>query len=92
MATGKKDTIGTTALRAAAVLVTLAALAGCSVQRPGSAQDHSFDSVERNRAAMGVAPADTSYDQAERNRLTVGTWIDASYDDVERLRAGRLGG
>ncbi len=40
---------------------------------------------------MGVAPADSSYDQAERNRLTVGTHVDTSYDDVERLRAGRVG-
>ena len=40
---------------------------------------------------MGITPADTSYDQAERNRLTIGTRLDASYDAVERLRAGRLG-
>ena len=92
MATGKTNAIGTSALRAAAALVALMALAGCSVQRPGAAQDHSFDSVERNRAAMGVAPADTSYDQAERNRLTLGTSVDSSYDDIERLRAGRVGG
>ena len=39
---------------------------------------------------MGVAPADSSYDQAERNRLTVGTHVDKSYDDIERLRAGRV--
>ena len=92
MATGKTNGIGTSALRGAMALVTLMALAGCSVQRPGGAQDHSFDSVERNRAAMGVAPADTSYDQAERNRLTVGASVDASYDDIEKLRARRVGG
>lgn len=40
---------------------------------------------------MGVTPADTSYEQAERNRLTVGTWVDTSYDAIERLRAGRVG-
>ena len=70
---------------------TLTALAACSVQRPGAAEDHSLDAVEQNRAAMGVAPADSSYDQAERNRLTVGTAIDTSYNDIERLRAGRVG-
>ena len=63
----------TTALAAVLVLSTMTALAACSVQRPGAAEDHSLDTVEQNRAAMGVAPADSSYDQAERNRLTVGT-------------------
>jgi hypothetical protein len=91
MATGKTNGIGMSALRGAMVLVTLMAVAGCSVQRPGAAQDHSFDAVERTRAAMGVAPADTSYDQVEHNRLSVGTAVDTSYSDVERLRAGRLG-
>ena len=68
-------------------LAALTALAGCSVERTGAAADHSLDAVERQRAAMGVAPADTSYEQAERNRLTVGGPVDTSYDDVERLRA-----
>ena len=40
---------------------------------------------------MGVAPADTSYDQAEHNRLTVGTWVDTSYDE-RRTVAGRTRG
>ena len=91
MATSKTNRIGTSAGFGVAALMALMALAGCSVQRPGAAQDHSFDSVERNRAAMGVSPADTSYDQAEHNRLTVGTSVDTSYDSIERLRAGRLG-
>src|SRR5687768_7458787 len=91
MATSKTNANGTSSLRAAAALITLMALAGCSVQQPAAAQDRSFDSVERTRAAMGVAPADTSYEQAERNRLTVGTSVDSSYDDVERLRATRVG-
>jgi hypothetical protein len=91
MATGKTNGIGTSALGATMALVTLMALAGCSVQRPGAAQDHSLETVERNRAAMGVAPADTSYEQAEHNRLTLGTWVDTSYADIERLRAGRVG-
>ena len=72
-------------------LAAVIALAGCSVQRPGAAQDHSLDAVERNRAAMGVAPADTGYDQVERNRLAFGGSVDTSYDDVERLRAGGIG-
>jgi hypothetical protein len=91
MATGKTNGIGTSALRGTMALVTLMALGACSVQRPGAAQDHSLDTVERNRAAMGVTPADTSYERAEHNRLTVGTWVDTSYDDIERLRAGRVG-
>ena len=70
-------------------LAALMALAGCSVERPGAGADHSLDAVERQRAAMGVAPADTSYEQAERNRLTVGEHLDTSYDDVERLRAAQ---
>ena len=90
MATGKNDG-SRTALGAAVVLATVTALAACSVQRPGTAEDHALDTVERNRAAMGVPPADTSYEQAERNRLTVGTKVDSSYDEVERLRAGGLG-
>jgi hypothetical protein len=91
MATNKSSGTRTTALGAAMVLATVTALAACSVQRPGAAEDHSLDTVERNRAAMGVAPADTSYEQAERNRLTVGTQVDTSYDDIEGLRAGRVG-
>ena len=57
---------------------------------PGPPKTTRLDTVEQNRAAMGVAPADSSYDQAERNRLTVGTHVDTSYDDIERLRAGRV--
>jgi len=85
--------IGTraTALGTALLLTTVTALAACSVQRPGAAEDHSLDTVERNRAAMGVAPADTSYDQAERIRLGFGGSDDTSYDDIERLRATRVG-
>ncbi len=70
-------------------LAALMTIAGCSVERPGAGADHSLDAVERQRAAMGVAPADTSYEQAERNRLTVGGGVDTSYDDVERLRAAQ---
>ncbi len=91
MATVKRIDATTTALAAVLVLSSWSALAACSVQRPGAAEDHSLDTVEQNRAAMGVPPADTSYDQAERNRLTVGTHVDTSYDDVERSRAGRVG-
>jgi predicted aconitase len=91
MATGETNRNKTAAFGAAMALATAIALAGCSVQRPGAAQDHSLDSVERNRAAMGVALADTSYDKVESNRLTFGSPPDTSYDDVERLRAGRTG-
>ena len=91
MATSKTNGIGTAALGATAALLALMALAGCSVQRPAAAADHSLDTVERSRAAMGVAPADTSYEQAERNRLTVATWVDTSYDAIERMRAGLVG-
>ena len=91
MATSKTNGIGKSASFGVTALITLMALAGCSVQRPGVAHDHSFDAVERSRAAMGVAPADTSYAQAEHNRLTVGTSVDTSYDSIERLRAGRVG-
>lgn len=91
MATGKANGIKTAALGMTLALGTVAVLAGCSVQRPGAAEDHSLDTVERNRAAMGVAAADTTYDQAERNRLSFGDQPDSSYDDVERLRAGLIG-
>jgi hypothetical protein len=91
MATSKTNGIGTSASFGVTAVIALMALAGCSVQRPGVAHDHSFDAVERNRAAMGVAPADTSYAQAEHNRLTVGTSVDTSYDSVERMRAARVG-
>ena len=91
MAAGKWTGSTATALAAVLVVSTMTALAACSVQRPGAAEDHSLDAVEQNRAAMGVPPADSSYDQAERNRLTVGTHVDTSYDDIERLRSGRVG-
>ena len=91
MAALKRTGSRSTAVAAALMLATVTALAACSVQRPGAAEDHSLDTVERSRAAMGVAPADTSYEQAERNRLTVGTEVDTSYDDIEGLRAGRVG-
>ncbi len=91
MAAVKRIGSTSTALVAVMVLSTMTALAACSVQRPGAAEDHSLDGVEHNRAAMGVAPADSSYEQAERNRLTVGTHVDTSYDDIERVRAGRVG-
>jgi hypothetical protein len=91
MAAVKRNGSTTRALAAVLVLSTLTALAACSVQRPGTAEDHSLDAVEQNRAAMGVAPADSSYEQAERNRMTVGTHVDTSYDDIERSRAGRVG-
>jgi hypothetical protein len=90
MATGKTNGIRSVAFGAALALVTVTALAGCSVERPGAAEDHSLDAVEANRAAMGVAPADTSYEQAEHNRLSVGSAVDTSYDDIERLRAGLI--
>jgi hypothetical protein len=90
MATRKTNGIGKSAGFGVTALMALMALAGCSIQRPGVGQDHSFDAVERNRAAMGVTPADTSYDQAEHNRLTVGTSVDTSYDLIEQLRAGRV--
>ena len=80
----------TTALGAAVVFSIATALAACTAQRPGAVADHSLDAVERTRAGLGVTPADTSYDQAERNRLTLGTRLDASYDAVERVRAGRV--
>jgi hypothetical protein len=91
MAAIKRIGSTTTALAAVLVLSTVTALAACSVQRPGAAEDHSLDAVEQNRAAMGVVRADSSYEQAERNRLTVGTHADTSYDDIERSRAGRVG-
>lgn len=91
MAARKSSGTRTTALGAAVVFSIATALAACTAQRPGAVADHSLDTVERNRAGMGVTPADTSYDQAERNRLTMGTRLDASYEAVERLRAGRVG-
>ena len=90
MAAQKSSGTRTTALGAAVVLSIATALGACTAQRPGAVADHSLDTVERNRAGMGVTPADTSYDQAERNRLTIGTWVDTSYDAVERVRAGRV--
>ncbi len=90
MATGTSNRINITALGAAVALAATAALAGCSVQRPGAGADHSLDAVERNRAAMGI-PADTSYDSAEHKRLTFGQQVDTSYDAVERLRAEGIG-
>jgi hypothetical protein len=77
----------TSKLTLALGLAALTSLAGCSVERPGTGADHSLDAVERQRAAMGVAPVDTSYEQAERNRLTVRSGGDTSYDVVERMRA-----
>ena len=91
MATGETNRSKAATFGAAMGLAAAIALAGCSVQRPGAAQDHSLDSVERNRAAMGVALEDTSYDTVERNRLTFSSPLDTSYDDVERLRAGGTG-
>ncbi len=90
MATGTTNRINITALGTAVVLAAAAALAGCSVQRPGAGADHSLDAVERNRAAMGI-PADTSYATAEHTRLTFGQQPDTSYDAVERLRVGGIG-
>lgn len=89
MTTAKRTGNARVTLSAVLALAAVTALAGCSVERPGAAEDHSLDTIERNRAAMGVAPADTSYEQAERNRLTVGGQVDTSYDDVERLRAAQ---
>lgn len=91
MATGRANGIKGPALGVAMALATVTAIAGCSVQRSGAAEDHSLDTVERNRAALGVAPADTSYDQVERSRLGFSSPDDSSYDDVERLRAGFTG-
>jgi hypothetical protein len=85
MTTGKGNAFARFALGAGTALIAVAAMAGCSVQRPGAAADHSLDAIERQRAAMRVAPADTSYEQAERNRLTFGSPGDTRYDDLERL-------
>ena len=91
MATRNSSGTRTTALGAAVVFSIVTALAACTAQGPGAVADHSLATVERNRAGMGVTPADTSYDQAERNRLTMGATVDTSYDAVERVRAGRDG-
>jgi hypothetical protein len=91
MATGKGNGISRFVLGAAATLIAVAAVAGCSVQRPGAVADHSLDAIERQRAAMGIPPADTSYEEAERNRLTFAGSTDTSYGDLERYHSRSRG-
>ncbi len=91
MATGKATRIVTVTRGATLMLAVVTALAGCSVEAAGAAEDRSFDTIERQRGAMSLVPADTSYDHVERNRATFGTQPDTSYDDIERLRAARTG-